>query len=379
MTVSEVARQRLDRIREALAEANLEALMISAPGEEHLGMESRYYTAGFTGSAGVVLVTKEKAIVAADFRYTEQAEAECAPRGFAVFPALGARKEWFAKFVGESGIAGKRVGLSTHDLTWAARRSLTSLARTLPTKDRPKWLPAPDILGKLRRVKDPNELRLLQAAIDISDRAFEQLESAIAPETSELVAAEMFAANVKAEGGTSVSFDTILAGGPNGAMPHANPTPTAVGSGRPIVIDMGAKFGGYCSDLTRTIVLGEQDAKFREIYAIVYEAQQAAIEGVEAGMKCVDADRLARSVIEKAGYGERFGHGLGHGVGLAVHEDPYLGSSSSDTLEEGMVFTIEPGIYLPGWGGVRIEDIVVLENGKARVLSKARKLTPAGV
>ncbi|MGE3073858.1 MAG: aminopeptidase P family protein [Dehalococcoidia bacterium] len=379
MSASDTAGPRLERIRTKLEEANLDALMVSAPGEENLGMESRYYTAGFTGSAGVVLVTRDKAMIAADFRYTEQAEAECGARGFAVFPALGARKEWFAKFVGETGIAGKRVGLSTHDLTYGARRSLTSLARSLPSADRPKWVPAPDILGKLRKVKDADELRLLQAAIDISDRAFEQLESAIVPETSELVAAEMFAANVKAEGGTSISFDTIVAGGPNGAMPHAHPTPAAVGADRPIVVDMGAKFGGYCSDLTRTIVLGNQDAKFREIYAIVFEAQQAAIEGVEAGMKCVDADRLARSVIEKAGYGERFGHGLGHGVGLAVHEDPYLGTSASDTLEEGMVFTIEPGIYLPGWGGVRIEDIVVLENGKARVLSKARKLTPAGV
>lgn len=372
------AMQRVERIRAALEEAKLDALMISAPGEENLGMESRYYTSGFTGSAGVVLVTRDRALIAADFRYTEQAEAECLPRGFDVFPALGARKEWFAKFVGESGIAGKRVGIATHDLTYAARRSLTSLATSLPAKDRPKWVPAPDILGKLRKTKDADELRLLQAAIDISDRAFDQLEAELVPETSELIAAEMFAANVKAEGGTSISFDTIVAGGPNGAMPHAKPTPDAVGANRPVVIDMGARFGGYCSDLTRTIVLGQPDAKFREIYSIVFEAQRAAIEGVEAGMSCVAADALARSVIEKAGYGERFGHGLGHGVGLAVHEDPYLGPNASDTLEEGMVFTIEPGIYLPGWGGVRIEDIVVLENGKARVLSKARKLTPAG-
>ena len=372
-------KSRLDRIRAALEEANLDALMISAPGEENMGMESRYYTAGFTGSAGVVLITRDQAVIAADFRYTEQAEAECEPKGFQVFPALGGSRHWFGKFIGEAGIAGKRVGLSTHDLTYAARRSLTRLASSLPTSDRPKWLPAPDILGELRKTKDADELRLLQAAIDISDRAFEQLETAITPETSELIAAEMFAANVKAEGGTSISFDTIVAGGPNGAMPHAKPTPAAVGADRPIVIDMGAKFGGYCSDLTRTIVLGNEDAKFWEIYSIVYEAQQAAIEGVETGMSAVAADELARSVIEKAGYGDRFGHGLGHGVGLAVHEDPYLGSSASDTLEEGMVFTIEPGIYLPGWGGVRIEDIVVLENGKARVLSKARKLTPAGV
>ncbi len=252
---------RLDRIRAALDEANLDALMISAPGEENMGMESRYYTAGFTGSAGVVLITRDQAVIAADFRYTEQAEAECRPHGYRVFPAFGGSRQWFGKFVGETGIAGKRVGLSTHDLTYAARRSLTRLASSLPTSDRPKWLPAPDILGKLRKTKDSDELRLLQAAIDISDRAFEQLETALVPETSELIAAEMFAANVKAEGGTSISFDTIVAGGPNGAMPHAKPTPAAVGADRPIVIDMGAKFGGYCSDLTRTIVLGKHDAK----------------------------------------------------------------------------------------------------------------------
>ncbi|MBK6320056.1 MAG: aminopeptidase P family protein [Dehalococcoidia bacterium] len=370
---------RLDRIREALDEAKLDALMISSPGEENLGMASRYYTSGFTGSAGVVLVTREQAIIAADFRYTEQAERECVPRGFEVFPALGGRKEWFAKFAGEAGIAGKRVGLATHDTTYAGRLSLTALSRALPAADRPKWLPAPDIIGRLRKVKDPGELVLLQRAIDISDAAFERLERDLTPETTEVRAAEMFAANVKAEGGDDISFETIVAGGPNGAMPHAHPTAAAVGADRPIVIDMGAKSGGYCSDLTRTIVLGKRDAKFREIYEIVFEAQRAAIEGVEVGMKTTAAHMLAQDVIDRAGYGDRFGHGLGHGVGLAVHEDPYLGKSGADTLEEGMVFTIEPGIYLPGWGGVRIEDVVALENGRARVLSKANKLSPTGV
>jgi len=373
------ASSRLERIRAALDEARLDALMICAPGEENLGKSSRYYTSGFTGSAGVVLITKERALIAADFRYTEQAERECAPRGFEVFKALESRKEWFPKFVAEAGIAGKRVGLSTEDMTYAGRLALTALSRPLKPSERPQWRPAPDIIGRLRRVKDADELRLLQAAIDISDRAFEQLEAELTPETAETVAAEMFARNVKAEGGDDISFETIVAAGPNGAMPHAHPTPAPVGEGRPIVIDMGAKFGGYCSDLTRTIVLGEPDAKFREIYDIVFEAQQTAIERVEAGMKANAAHMLAQAVIDRAGYGDRFGHGLGHGVGLDVHEDPYLGKSGTDTLEEGMVFTIEPGIYLPGWGGVRIEDVVVLENGRARVLSKARKLTPAGV
>ena len=379
MKQSKANADRLERIRAALEEARLDALMISVPGEENLGGESRYYTSGFTGSAGVVVVTRDSAVIAADFRYTEQAERESEPRGFKVYAALGGRTEWFPKFVADTGIAAKRVGLATSDMTYAGRLSLTKLSRPLAVAERPKWVPAPNIIGKLRVVKDAEELGLLQRAIDISDSAFEQLERQIEPEMTELEAAEHFAANVKAAGGDDISFETIVAGGPNGAMPHAHPTASALGKGRPIVIDMGAKSGGYCSDLTRTVVIGKPDAKFHEIYDIVFEAQQAAIEGVEVGMRADAAHQLAQDVIDRAGYGERFGHGLGHGVGLAVHEDPYLGKSGRDTLEEGMVFTIEPGIYIPGWGGVRIEDIVVLENGKASVLSKARKLTPAGV
>jgi Xaa-Pro aminopeptidase len=146
-----------------------------------------------------------------------------------------------------------------------------------------------------------------------------------------------------------------------------------------LVIDMGAQAGGYCSDLTRTTPMGEPDDRFREIYDIVFAAQNAAITKVESGMPASVVDQLARGVIESAGYGEQFGHGLGHGVGLQIHEDPYLGHTSEDVLEEGMVFTIEPGIYIPGWGGVRIEDVVALENGRGRVLSEARKLPPFGV
>jgi len=370
---------RLARIRAELERANLDALLVSAPGEENLGGESRYYASGFTGSTGMVLVTRHKAVIAADFRYTEQAERECEPNGFEVFAALGDRRTWFANWVEAAGISGKRVGLATHDMTYAGRLYLSTLSRTLPAAQRPKWLPAPDIIGKLRRTKDADEMARLQSAIDVSDRAFERLEAALTPEMTELQASDIFAANVKAEGGDDISFETIVAGGPNGAMPHARPTDAALGAGRPIVIDMGAKVRGYCSDLTRTVVIGTPDPKFHEIYDIVFEAQQNAISKVEPGMTGLQAHNLAHDVIAAAGYGERFGHGLGHGVGLAVHEDPYLGRSAKDVLEEGMVFTIEPGIYLPGWGGVRIEDIVVLENGKARVLSHARKLTPTGV
>ena len=370
---------RISRIRAVLDERGLDALLICAPGEEGLGAANRRYVSGFTGSTGVVLVTLERAMLAADFRYTEQAERECGPRGIEVYPALGPRKEWFRQLIGESGLAGKRAGISPRDVSYAGFLSIQDILDEMPAAERPGLTPAHGIVESLRRVKEPEELALLEGAIAVSDGAFERLEGQLSPEMTEREAAEAFAANVRLAGGEDISFPTIVAGGPWGAMPHASPRPEQLGMNRPIVIDMGARFAGYCSDLTRTIVLGQPDEKFREIYGIVFEAQAAAIAGIETGMRAADAHRLAAGVIDRAGYGERFGHGLGHGVGLDVYEDPYLGLSSEDVLEEGMVFTIEPGIYLPGWGGVRIEDIVAMENGRARVLSHARKLTPAGV
>ena len=174
-------------------------------------------------------------------------------------------------------------------------------------------------------------------------------------------------------GADSLSFDTIVASGPNGAMPHHRPSDRAIRPGEPIVIDMGAKVGGYCSDITRTACVGEPDDQFRKVYDIVLGAQLTAIATVRTGMSGADADGLARGVIAEAGYGDNFGHSLGHGVGLYIHEYPRVGPSSKDPLEEGMVFTVEPGIYLSGWGGVRIEDVVRLESDGARVLSKAAK------
>lgn len=371
--------ERLTLIRAAVDEAGLDALLISAPGEENLGAASRYYVAGFTGSAGMVYVSRDRAVFVADFRYVEQAGRECVPRGFEVFSALGHRTEWFPRLAGEAGLGGLKVGLAKGDLTYGGFLRLQELADELPAGDRPEFVPAPPIVETLRRCKDEDELALIQRAIDISDAACDAVVADLSPEQTELEVAEAFARGVRAGGGDDISFETIVATGPWSAMPHAQPRGERLGSSRPVVIDMGAKYRGYCSDLTRTVTIGAPDETFRHIYEIVFEAQRAAIAGIEVGMTGVQAHNVAHDVIRAAGYEAEFGHGLGHGIGLDVHEAPHVGLTSEDVLEEGMVFTIEPGIYLPGWGGVRIEDIVVLENGRPRVLSHASKLTPAGV
>ena len=169
---------------------------------------------------------------------------------------------------------------------------------------------------------------------------------------------------LRESGSESLPFDIIVGSGPNAALPHAKPSDRIINEGEPIVIDMGARYRGYASDLTRTVCVGKTNAKFKEVYNIVLEAQQAAITQIGRGMTGKAADAIARKIIEKAGYGEAFGHSLGHGVGLAEHELPYLSPKSKEKLADGMVFTIEPGIYLAGWGGVRIEDTVVMEGGR---------------
>jgi Xaa-Pro aminopeptidase len=171
----------------------------------------------------------------------------------------------------------------------------------------------------------------------------------------------------------TIPFDVIVAAGKNSALPHARPSTKTINKGEPIMIDIGARIEGYGSDLSRTICLGTPDDTFKKLYDIVLGAQLGAMAIIKEGMSGAEADNLSRVIIEEAGYGKAFGHGLGHGVGLAPHEQPRLGPNSSDKLVEGMVFTIEPGIYLEGWGGVRIEDLVIMEKGKVREISKARK------
>jgi len=214
---------------------------------------------------------------------------------------------------------------------------------------------------------------LITKAVALADAALEEAKAVIRPGITEKEAAWEIERNLRQKGSEGVPFEIIVASGPNSALPHARPTEKPICSGEPVLIDMGARISGYCSDLSRTLFLGKPNEMFQKIYTIVHQAQAIAIDGVRSEMAGSQADQLARGVIEQAAYGDAFGHGLGHGVGLAVHEFPRLGLSSRDSLADGMVFTIEPGIYLAGQGGVRIEDMVILEDGKARVLTKAAK------
>jgi len=234
-------------------------------------------------------------------------------------------------------------------------------------------VPAPGLAENQRIIKDEEELKMLQLAIDAADKAMDLVCPAITPGMTEKEVAWKMETAMRDFGADAISFDTIVAAGHNGAMAHHQPTDYVIKQRDPIVVDMGAKVGGYCSDLSRSIAVGEPDETFNKVYDTVLGAQLTAINTVKAGMTGEETDNLSRNVIVNAGYGDNFGHSLGHGVGLEIHENPRVGPRSPDVLELDTVFTVEPGIYLSGWGGIRIEDIVILRADGAVPLSKARK------
>ncbi len=352
---------RLNRLVAQFPEKELDALLISAP-------ENRRYLSGFTGSAGYLFISSERAVLVTDSRYTEQATNQ-AP-DFQVMQVRGGW-DWFLEQLKETGV--KRVGFESRDMTVATYNSLVVAVKDDSALSQVSMIATAEMPEEGRVFKDQRELALLQRAIDASDAAMEAVCPNITVGMTEREVAWRMEMAMRDFGADGISFDTIVASGPNGAMAHHRPSDRAIQAGEPIVIDMGAIVEGYCSDITRTVVVGEPDETFRKIYDIVLGAQLTAIHTVRPGMTGEDCDDLSRAVIAEAGYGDNFGHSLGHGVGLAVHENPRVSPRSPDKLEPNMVFTVEPGIYLTGWGGIRIEDIVVLGDDGAKVLSKAGK------
>ena len=358
---------RLHRIRDAIAGAGVDALLVGSP-------HNRRYASGFSGSNGWLLIGADQARIATDFRYWDQANQESPD--FELVQSVGPMTAWWQEFAAP--FAGARIGFEADHLTVASLERLHEANDKIDDPNRPALVRTDSVIELVRSEKDAAELDALRRAAHLTDDAFADVASRMQPDWTELRVAWELEQYARLHGAEGMAFDSIVAAGPWGARPHARPRDEPVGEGRPIVIDMGVRIDGYCADMTRTIVLGQPDDRFAEIYDIVLAAHETAAQTVEPGMAAKDAHQIAQSVIDHAGYGDKFGHGLGHGVGLQIHEHPYLGATSEDELADGMVITIEPGIYLPDWGGVRIEDMGVLQDGCFQSFAQSPKLRMIG-
>ena len=353
--------RRVARLRSEMETLEIDGFLVSAPA-------NRRYLSGFSGSAGHLLITESDAVLATDFRYVEQAKAESPD--YRVHRTRGGTG-WMPDLLAELGIG--VLGIEADHMTVASHSALTAALDESDNAADVFIEETKGVVEGVRAVKDAAELALIEKAVEIADRAMATVAARIEPGMTEGQIAWDLEVEMRGMGAEGPAFDIIVGAGPNGALPHHRADDTVVRRGDAVVIDMGANYEGYNSDLTRTFYVGEPDDEFMEIYSIVLQAQETAIREVRPGMTGKEVDEIARKVIESAGYGEEFGHGLGHGVGLAVHERPMAVPTSEDVIEDGMVFTVEPGIYIPGWGGVRIEDIVAMEDGRARILTGSPK------
>ena len=344
--------ERGDRLAALLGEHELDRILVT-------DLVNVRYLTGFGGTNGACVCGMEDRVFLTDFRYTERAEAEV--DGWEV---VTVSDDWLGGIAER--LAG-RTGFEDHHLSV---RTHGRLEKKLP--DGVALAPAGELVERLRRVKDVDEQAAIAAAAELADDVWRwALERGLAGRSEQDVAA---AAEARMrELGAEPSFPAIVAAGPNGALPHAEPGDREIGRGELVVFDMGAKLDGYCSDGTRTFATGEPGDLARQVYEVVRAAQAAALDAVVAGAEGEAVDSVAREIIDAAGHGDRFGHGLGHGVGLEVHEAPRVSQRSDDVLEEGEVVTVEPGVYLPGELGVRIEDLVVVTAGGCRNLSALPK------
>lgn len=348
---------RAARIRARLAELEIDAVILTTPSNIR-------WSTGFTGSAGTVVITSDSLHLITDGRYSEQAEqqlAEAQCDGEVVI-TQSAQLAMIAKALGNA----RRVGLEADSVTWAQQqRFAEGLSAEL--------VPTIAAIEKLRRVKDDTELARIELAADIADFALAKVRHLLNDGLTEKQFALALDMEMRAAGASGNSFTTIVASGPNGALPHARPTERTISAGDLVVIDFGCVVDGYCSDMTRSVGIGEISAEQTRMLEVIKEANAAGVAAIAAGQTTAAVDRAARSVVEDAGWGEAFVHGTGHGVGLDIHEAPRVSSASEEVLALGEVVTVEPGVYLPALGGVRTEDLLVVTNEGCRAMSKSPK------
>ncbi|MFZ5966255.1 MAG: M24 family metallopeptidase [Bacillota bacterium] len=346
--------QRVENLRNRMKEKDLDAVLIYKP-------ENRRYISGFTGSSGYALITREKAYFITDFRYIEQSSNQC--QGYEIVQHDNS----------------KTVISILHNLklrNLGFEEDFVTYGQYLEMKEKleaTELIPLKGLFNTLRIKKYDQEIQYIQKAAQIADEAFTYICDFIKPGVKEIDVAlelEMF---MKKKGASGISFESIVASGVRSSLPHGVASDKIIEDGDFVTLDFGCIYNGYCSDMTRTVVVGSASDKQKEIYRIVLEAQEAALTAIKPGVSGFDVDKIARDIIAKNGYGDYFGHSLGHGVGLEIHESPRLSPASTDQLEAGMIVTDEPGIYLPDFGGVRIEDLILVTEDGCKILSKSPK------
>lgn len=356
-----IDRELLKGIMEA---AEVDGILINDP------YSLRYYT-GFRGGEGVAVLSRESYVLITDSRYTEAAGQESE---FEVkeYNSKNPMKNILTEFMKTNDV--RKLGFENLSISYNDYKKYEKLLSEDELKNTPvELIPLEDALLKPRRVKTKEEISLLRQAEYIGDMAFDDILGILKPGMTELEVAAEIEYSMKRHGASGLSFDTIAASGVNSSMPHAIPSDKKIEMGDFLTMDFGCLYEGYCSDMTRTVCIGKADEEKKAVYNKVLEAQLAVLDKVKPGLVCKDVDAIARNIIADAGYGSNFGHGLGHSVGLYIHEAPAFNTRDESILQAGMVITDEPGIYLPGKFGVRIEDMILITEDGCEVLSKSPK------
>jgi len=350
---------RQKRVRDAMEALKLDALLLTHPPD-------LAYLTNFTGDDSIGVITEKDFVLVTDFRYQEQAEQEAGWLKLRIRD--GKMADALAKALVE--VAVMRVGFEANFTAFGQVHALDRAVKEIKEASPVELVPLEDVMTNVRKVKDDHEIDLIRKSVGVAEEAFEAIRGEIKVGLSENYLAGLLVFELRSRGASDGSFPAIVAAGASSSLPHYRPGETLVQRDAPLLFDWGALYKGYCSDLTRTLMIGRVSARLKKIYSVVLEAQQAAIAFLRPGVTTIQVDRVARDVIEKAGFGKQFGHGLGHGIGRDIHELPTMRKNGGeDELRPGMIVTVEPGIYLPGEGGVRIEDDVLITHSGNEVLS----------
>lgn len=348
---------KLQKLRKILQEQNIDGILIT---NEY----NRRYMTGFTGTAGVAIVSQNDAVFITDFRYTEQATAQI--KDYRIVQHEVTLLEEIATQVKAMGI--KLLGFEKDSVSYGTYELYKNVIQA-------DLVPVSGLIEKIRLIKTEQEINIIKVACEIADHAFTHILDYIKPGKTELDVSNELEFFMRQQGATQSSFDTIVASGLRSALPHGVATNKVIEKGDFVTLDFGALYNGYISDITRTVAVGEPSEKLVEMYNTVLASQLLALEKVGPGLTGIQADAIARDYLTEKGYGEAFGHSLGHGIGLEVHEGPGLSKRSNTVLEPGMAVTIEPGVYVPGVGGVRIEDdILITESGNELLTHSTKEL-----